>query len=199
MASSLRKMANFLGLMDDESVESIPDLENVEIQTARPIPHRLERNETPSYVRTSRAESRAAARATRNSVAAEYEVAPAPAPVASVRPIHSSDFVTSISPQVARNTAVSALDIVPLNPRLYSDAKTVGEHFRNGQTVIMNLTDMEDEERRRLVDFAAGLVFGHEGKIERITSKVFLLTPPNVSVSGDEKRAAAETHFFNQS
>lgn len=204
MASSLRKMANFLGLMDDESVESIPDLDEVEIQTSRPIAHRLERNETPSYLRSARTESRSESRASTRATSRSSAIAPinnlqSEAAFASVCPIHATDYASAVAPQTVRDKAVSALDIVPLNPRLYSDAKTVGEHFRNGQTVIMNLSDMEDEERRRLVDFAAGLVFGHEGKIERITSKVFLLTPPNVSVSGDEKRAAAETHFFNQS
>ena len=58
---------------------------------------------------------------------------------------------------------------------------------------------MEDSERRRLIDFASGLVFGHAGTIERVTSKVFLLTPPNVSVSSEEKSAAAEASLFNQS
>ena len=63
----------------------------------------------------------------------------------------------------------------------------------------MNLSDMEESERKRLIDFASGLVFGHAGTIERVTSKVFLLTPPNVSVSSEEKSAAAEASFFNQS
>ena len=57
----------------------------------------------------------------------------------------------------------------------------------------------EEAERKRLIDFASGLVFGHAGTIERVTSKVFLLTPPNVTVSGEEKSAAAQASFFNQS
>ena len=63
----------------------------------------------------------------------------------------------------------------------------------------MNLSDMDESERKRLVDFASGLVFGHHGSIERITPKVFLLTPPNVAVSNEDKAAAAEASFFNQS
>ena len=54
-------------------------------------------------------------------------------------------------------------------------------------------------ERKRVVDFASGLVFGHNGKIERVTSKVFLLTPPNVSVSNEDKSAVANASFFDQS
>jgi len=58
---------------------------------------------------------------------------------------------------------------------------------------------LEENERKRLVDFASGLVFGHNGKIERVTSKVFLLSPANVKVSSEDKTAAAEASFFNQS
>ena len=89
--------------------------------------------------------------------------------------------------------------IVTITPRFYSEARAIGEYYREGNPVIMNLSDMEESERKRLIDFASGLVFGHAGTIERVTSKVFLLTPPNVSVSSEEKSAAAEASFFNQS
>jgi cell division inhibitor SepF len=89
--------------------------------------------------------------------------------------------------------------IFTIHPRFYNEARTVGEHFRQGQPVLMNLSDMEESERKRLVDFASGLVFGHHGSIERVTSKVFLLTPANVRVSSEHKAAAAEASFFNQS
>lgn len=89
--------------------------------------------------------------------------------------------------------------IITLHPRFYSEARAIGEYYRNGAPVIMNLSDMEESERKRLVDFASGLVFGHNGTIERVTSKVFLLSPPNVMVTSEEKTAAAEASFFNQS
>jgi cell division inhibitor SepF len=89
--------------------------------------------------------------------------------------------------------------IFTIHPRFYNEARVVGERYREGQPVLMNLTDMDESERKRLVDFASGLVFGHHGSIERVTSKVFLLTPPNVRVSSENKTAAAEASFFNQS
>ena len=97
-------------------------------------------------------------------------------------------------------TEIPSMDrIVTLHPRTYSEARSVGEQYRQGNPVIMNLSDMEETERKRLVDFASGLVFGLRGSIERVTSKVFLLSPENVSVSNDEKNAAAEASFYNQS
>ena len=101
---------------------------------------------------------------------------------------------------VAVQPELSPMDrIVTLHPRTYSEARAIGEQYREGNPVIMNLSDMEETERKRLVDFASGLVFGLHGSIERVTSKVFLLSPENVSVSNDAKTAAAEASFFNQS
>ena len=89
--------------------------------------------------------------------------------------------------------------ITTLHPRTYNEARTVGENFRDGTPVIMNLSEMDDTDAKRLVDFAAGLVFATRGTIERITSKVFLLSPPNVTVAAEDKQRIVEGGFFNQS
>jgi cell division inhibitor SepF len=89
--------------------------------------------------------------------------------------------------------------ITTLHPRTYNEARTIGENFREGVPVIMNLSEMDDADAKRLVDFAAGLVFAVRGSIERVTNKVFLLSPPNVSVAAEDKQRIAEGGFFNQS
>ncbi|UAL31014.1 cell division protein SepF [Nocardioides rotundus] len=89
--------------------------------------------------------------------------------------------------------------ITTLQPRTYNEARTIGEQYRDGTPVIMNLSDMDDNDAKRLVDFAAGLVFATRGSIERVTNKVFLLSPPNVSVAAEDKQRIAEGGFFNQS
>ncbi len=89
--------------------------------------------------------------------------------------------------------------ITTIHPRTYNEAKTIGEAFREGTPVIMNLTDLDDADAKRLVDFAAGLVFGLHGAIERVTSKVFLLSPSHVEVVAEDKEPAPAPGFFNQS
>jgi cell division inhibitor SepF len=89
--------------------------------------------------------------------------------------------------------------ITTLHPRTYNEARTVGENFREGTPVIMNLSEMDDSDAKRLVDFAAGLVFATRGTIERVTNKVFLLSPPNVTVAAEDKQRLVEGGFFNQS
>ena len=89
--------------------------------------------------------------------------------------------------------------ITTLHPRTYNEARTIGEHFREGTPVIMNLTEMVDSDAKRLVDFAAGLIFGLRGSLERVTNKVFLLSPANVEVTAEDKARIRERGFFNQS
>jgi cell division inhibitor SepF len=119
-----------------------------------------------------------------------------PAPVANI-----SERRRTQQPQAAPQSMVAELSrITTLHPRTYNEARTIGENFREGVPVIMNLSEMDDSDAKRLVDFAAGLVFAVRGTIERITNKVFLLSPPNVEVAAEDKQRIAENGaFFNQS
>lgn len=106
--------------------------------------------------------------------------------------------VAAAAPRTAAAT-VTASRITTLHPRTYNDARAIGEQFRDGTPVIMNLTEMDDGDAKRIVDFAAGLVFGLHGTIERVTQKVFLLSPADVVVTAEEKEQMAQGGFFNQS
>jgi cell division inhibitor SepF len=131
---------------------------------------------------------------------------------ASVRPLArtgASSYPTrdnlALAPQVQlRERAVVTEEerryqITTLHPTTYNEARTIGEHFRDGVPVIMNLTEMAESDAKRLVDFAAGLAFGLRGTMERVTNRVFLLSPANVQVTEADKARIAEGGFFNQS
>ena len=123
----------------------------------------------------------------------------APLPVARERSTRGS-LAVSAAPRLAPvEDEAGPYRITTLHPRTYNEARVVGEQFREGVPVIMNLTEMDDVDAKRLVDFAAGLIFGLRGSIERVTSKVFLLTPANVEVTAEDKARIAEGGFFNQS
>ncbi len=97
---------------------------------------------------------------------------------APVTPIHR--------PTVVRQPAPATVsEIVTVHPKQYRDAQSIAENFRDGIPIIINLSQMSDADARRLIDFASGLSLGLYGRIERVTSKVFLLSPENVAVSGE--------------
>ncbi|GAA4663650.1 cell division protein SepF [Streptomyces buecherae] len=203
MAGAMRKMAVYLGLVEDDGYDGRgfdPD-DDFEPE---PEPERARRQHQPET--ESRPEMDEPVRVAHPPAQRE----PAPlvaetgrpariAPVASITPERQSleKNAPVIMPKVVSER--EPYRITTLHPRTYNEARTIGEHFREGTPVIMNLTEMDDTDAKRLVDFAAGLVFGLHGSIERVTQKVFLLSPANVDVTAEDKARIAEGGFFNQS
>ena len=167
MAGAMRKMAVYLGLVEDED-DQYDELDG-EHQPEPQLVRRYAADETqvdrPTVVRRS--------------------ARPAEAPRAAT--------ATAVAP------ARTGYRITTVQPRTYNEARQIGEYFREDVPVIMNLTEMDDHDAKRLVDFAAGLIFGLRGSIERVTNKVFLLSPRDVEVTAEDKALIAEGGFFNQS
>ena len=173
MASAMRKMAVYLGLVEDDhryqdKYDTYGEYEDYDDQGDQAEPA----DEVDAHVGVKRDAE----------VSAGYVGYQAP------------DWRTE---HVSQTTDLAR--ITTLHPRTYNEARTIGEHFREGTPVIMNLTEMVDSDAKRLVDFAAGLIFGLRGSIERVTNKVFLLSPANVEVTAEDKARIAERGFFNQS
>ncbi|MCA4132768.1 cell division protein SepF [Arthrobacter sp. M4] len=180
MAGALRKTMIYLGLADgDEHYESEQHMLHKDDDRDRPSDHEREERRAPAPVREIVREAPPV-------VVAEEEYR---APVTPIKRAASS-----------REDASGLRQITTVHPRSYNDAKIIGESFRDGIPVIMNVTDMGEADAKRLVDFSAGLVFGLHGSIERVTNKVFLLSPSYVEVLGDDKKGSdPQASFFNQS
>lgn len=116
---------------------------------------------------------------------------------ASVTPLHKD----TSNVRLVQNRDLGAIRrITTIHPRTYNEARHIGESLREGTPVIMNLTEMEDKDAKRLVDFGAGLVFGLRGSIERVTAKVFLLSPHGIEVGSNESTGTSgRPSPFNQS
>ncbi|NGO71239.1 cell division protein SepF [Streptomyces boncukensis] len=212
MAGAMRKMAVYLGLVEDDGYDGRGFDPDDEFEP-EPEPERDRRRyqTDQSHHSLPKTEPEEPPRVLNPPAQREREPAPAPAVVSETGRAGRIAPVSSITPE-RQNLEKSAPVIMPkvvserepyrittLHPRTYNEARTIGEHFREGTPVIMNLTEMDDTDAKRLVDFAAGLVFGLHGSIERVTQKVFLLSPANVDVTAEDKARIAEGGFFNQS
>ncbi len=180
MAGAMRKAMVYLGLVEGE--DRYDDYGEVDDYAEVERDDRYPEREHDDYERDRRRE---------------------PEPVAA-RPPERGGSVASIAERrptspPARRTLAEQTRITALHPQSYNDARALGEYFRDGTPVIMNLTEMDDVDAKRLVDFAAGLVFGLRGAIDKITTKVFLLSPANVHVTAEDKARIAREGFFNQS
>ncbi|MFE5487195.1 cell division protein SepF [Streptomyces sp. NPDC056527] len=109
-------------------------------------------------------------------------------------------WVTDPRVRVASDTAQEhGRRIATVSPDGFRDARGIGELFRDGVPVIVNLTAMEPSDAKRVVDFAAGLAFGLRGSIERVATRVFLLTPADTQIISGDSTGRAQDGFFNQS
>jgi len=169
MAGAIHKMAVYLGLVEDE-VAYEDGFDPLEEEYAA---YEGEEGVEPQAGRPSASPARAAYGA-------------------------DADLTENAGPAPVRQTA-DLTRITTLHPRTYNEARTIGEHFREGTPVIMNLSEMVDSDAKRLVDFAAGLIFGLRGSIDRVTNRVFLLSPASIEVTAEDKARIAERGFFNQS
>lgn len=171
MSNPLKKTMVYLGLADDDLAYA--EQQNAAAQPAEAVP------------------------------AAPVSEAPAAAPVAASAPVAPARAaVTPLRrPAVTRQSAPAELsEILTVHPKAYKDAQVIAETFRDGVPVIINLSEMSDGDARRLIDFSSGLSQGLGGKIERVTNKVFLLSPAHVAVLGDNAadEAGADSAFFAQ-
>lgn len=160
MAGAMRRMATYLGLVEDDQYYNDPNNRPADTSTDR-----VAVSETATTASTPAAPGAASAAAP-----AATERARVPQPTAAVH-------------ELAKPWERPGYEIPVVLPTTYNDARRIGEEFRSGSPVIMDLTSMSDADAKRIVDFAAGLVFGLQGMIERITAKIFLLSPDGVDVS----------------
>ncbi|MHC1561680.1 cell division protein SepF [Actinomycetospora sp. C-140] len=130
------------------------------------------------------------------STAAAAASSPAPAPLKAA-PTPATSSASSAS--AADDPQSAPAEITSLQPKSYNEARLIGERYRDGIPVILNLTEMDDVAAKRLVDFAAGLAFAMRGSIEKVTNRVFLLSPPNVEVSASDRRKLAEKNYASTS
>ena len=110
-----------------------------------------------------------------------------PEPVARLRPV---------TEPVRQQVRDPLSRITTLHPTSYVEARAIGEAYRDGIPVIINLTQMENADAKRLVDFSAGLAFALRGSMDKVTNKVFLLSPPDVDVTAEDRRRIAEGGLF---
>ncbi|MEI8082695.1 MAG: cell division protein SepF [Actinomycetes bacterium] len=201
MAGAMRKMAVYLGLVEDdqyedESMYTTPANETRERATESSV-SRSSRYGEPKRDDTLRVTERDEDEVSRRRQGADRPGTDRPSQAwrtetVANEPVGTHPAGSRAKSRTAARPGSEGYKITTLHPRSYNDARRIGEEFREGTPVIMNLTELDDTDAKRIVDFAAGLVFGLRGSIERVTNKVFMLSPANVQVGADQARAQLE-------
>jgi cell division inhibitor SepF len=168
MASGiLRKAMVYLGLTDDE----FEDYEYEDAPAASGQARRYAEQESSGTVSAVRPVPRDA-----NDQPNGVTVTPRPAVVRPITPMHGAK-------------------VHVVAPARFADAQEIGDRFKNGQPVIVNLQANDRELSRRMIDFCSGVTYALSGSMDKVADQVFLLTPSNVEVSAEEKRRLQERGY----
>ncbi len=170
MAGAMRKVGEYLGLVEQAEFD-----DEYDDDPSTPVPVKREPDRRPAVVRPTTVSNLEEHRRESRHDHQGRDSRPSDAPISELSRIEK------------------------VTPRTYNDARTIGEHYRSGVPVIMNLSEIDDADAKRLVDFAAGLVFAAHGSINRVTAKVFLLSPANVEVTDEDRQRIAAGGFYDQS
>jgi cell division inhibitor SepF len=182
----MRKVGEYLGLVEQADFD-----DDFDEETSTPVPVKREPDRRPAVVRPTTVsnieEHRRGERHDEHRRGERHDEH------------RRGERSTEYGRSAASEPSSSLYRIETVTPRTYNDARTVGEHYRSGVPVIMNLSEIDDGDAKRLVDFAAGLVFAVHGSLNRVTAKVFLLSPANVEVTDEDRQRIAAGGFYNQS
>jgi cell division inhibitor SepF len=173
--AGFKKIWDALGLTDDGGYDYEPYEEPAPARPVRPAPTYTSNDEGVSNVRA-------------------LPIVPADGGVGTVavQPRPSTQGAPSVSASVRPIPSPASPKVHLVVPTSFQDAQEIGERFRGGQPVIINLGGVDRDLKRRLVDFSAGLIYGLNGEMQRVGESVFMLTPKNVEVSPDERRKLQE-------
>lgn len=201
--ASWRKVGAFLGLVPDDNHQYDGDYDAADDDGGYATTGEsanYSREERPSYSGSTRLRADASdgnrhegdgsyAAGSYASTAGHYESEAAPSSSRPARRTFGSEPVTQGAFAVQadqRREAESSAASRPASVKLtgFGEARIVGEKYRDGQSVILDMTDMSDGDARRLVDFSAGLAFSLRGSIEKVAPKVFMLLPADTGING---------------
>jgi cell division inhibitor SepF len=209
MASFLKKAQVYLGLGPDDEYDDYDEPEDRAPAPAREAREPREVVATPTRPATapvarSASSSSAAPAGTRVAREGVSRVRPSgPEPAAAdplsegtVRTLPKERSVESApapskSKSPVRPVAASAKPVV-VSPTTFNSAQDVADKFKANQPVILNLQGVERELSRRLLDFCSGICYALSGHMEKVATRVYLLTPANVEVSSEDRRRLTE-------
>ena len=92
------------------------------------------------------------------------------------------------------NASAAQLQVVIFKPEHFGEETcAVADELLHGNTVVLNLEDTQKDISRRIIDFLSGVAYANGGKIKRVATNTFIITPYNVDLMGEEAMDETES------
>ncbi|WP_338969679.1 cell division protein SepF [Fusobacterium nucleatum] len=83
---------------------------------------------------------------------------------------------------------VDNIDIVFLKPTKFEDCVICANYIKDDKIVNMNLSQLDDNESRRVLDYIAGAIFITKAEIVNVGNKIFCSIPSNKNFLNEMNR-----------
>lgn len=110
-------------------------------------------------------------------------------PAEEYRPAPSKEKVVKTTPKVTPMRSArkqgSGMEVCVIKPTSVEDAREITETLLMNRTVVLNVEGLDLDIAQRIIDFTSGSCFAISGNLQKISNYIFIITPPNVDISGD--------------
>lgn len=98
-----------------------------------------------------------------------------------------------------RRVTSSSMEVCLFKPNNYdTDSREIADTLLEGKSVLLNFEGIEIAVAQRIVDFISGVTHAIDGKLQKISRYIFIVTPRNVDLSGDFTESDLNDFAFSQ-
>jgi len=98
--------------------------------------------------------------------------------------------------ELGSSSSAGQMKVVLVSPTSFEAAAEIADQLRSRHPVLMNLEKTEKDVSRRLIDFLSGVAYALEGKIKRVASNTYIITPYNVDLMGGAEESDNSEFYF---
>lgn len=97
---------------------------------------------------------------------------------------------TSVSSRRSQGTNIvnipgtASNKMIVYRPVSYEDTQNIIDNLKNRKPVIVNMEQIEVETAQRILDFMSGACYAVDGRVYKVSSRIFIVAPANVDIIG---------------
>lgn len=77
------------------------------------------------------------------------------------------------------------MEVCVIKPAKVDETRDITDTLLQNRTVVLNLEDIDELSAQRILDFTSGSCYAMDGNLQKISQRIFIVTPASVEISGD--------------
>ncbi len=82
-----------------------------------------------------------------------------------------------------------------IKPKSFDESAKIADEIKGGRLVIFDVTSLDTDEARRVVDFIVGSAYAIDGNVRRVSGGIFVAAPRHIDITGDNLKEQTKNSF----